>query len=153
METLRDVLIAADEIDRYFDGRAPVTLWRSKRADPREHLFGLVEQPVVRPGGKVRPADIKIETGPDGQDWVRIRYYPRGISTFDKRAVFKGNQWEYYRIEAGTVLPEGLAIVRDGYNRVYEATHYTIAPAWDMPLNQFKALLRAFAHHLIREAA
>lgn len=153
METLRDVLIATNEIDRYFNGRAPVTLWRAKRADPREYLFSLVEQPIVRPGGNVRPADIKIEPGADGQEWVRARYYPRGISTFDKRGVFKGNQWEYYRIEAGTALPPGLAIVRDGYNRAYGATHYTIAPEWDMPLNQFKALLRELARHLIREVA
>lgn len=153
METLRDVLIAADEIDRYFGGRAPVTLWRAKRVDPKTHLFSLIEEPITRPGGKVRPADIKIEMGPDGQEWVRARYYPGGISTFDKRDIFKGNQWEYYRIEAGTVLPPGLAIVRDGYNRTYGATHYTIAPDRDMPLSLFKALLHELAHHLIREAA
>jgi hypothetical protein len=146
-------LIAADEIDRYFGGRAPVTLWRAKRADPREHMFSLVEQPIVRPGGKLRPADIKIEIGPDGQEWVWARYYPGGISTFDKRNVFKGYQWEYYRIEAGTVMPPGLAIVRDGYNRAYGATHYTIAPDWDMPLSQFKGLLSELARHMIREVA
>lgn len=65
METLRDVLIAADEIDRYFGSRAQVTLWRAKRVGPTTHLFSLIEQPVTRPGGKVRPADITIEMGPE----------------------------------------------------------------------------------------
>lgn len=151
METLRDVLLAADEIDRYFGGRAPVTLWRAMRSDPDAYLFSLIEQPIVRPGGKVRPADIKIEMGPDGKEWVRARYYPGGISTFDKRDIFKGHKWDYYRIEAGTVLPPGLAIVRDGFNRTYGATHYTIAPDHDMLLAVFKAHLYELASHLIRE--
>jgi hypothetical protein len=91
--------------------------------------------------------------GPDGQKWVRVESSPRGASTFDQPRVFKGNQWVYYRIEAGTELPSGLAVVRDKFNRNYGARHYTIAPAWDMPLETFKLLLQKLANKLTREVA
>ena len=89
MKLLRDVLIEAGELDRYFEGKAPVTLWRAKRRGPSD-LFELVEAPVVRAGGVPRPADITITQGTDGQDWVRVQSRPRGISTFDKPNLFKG---------------------------------------------------------------
>ncbi len=53
----------------------------------------------------------------------------------------------------GAVLPVGLAIVRDEFNSNFEATHYTIAPAYDMPLEQFKGLLVQLLKHVIKEAA
>ena len=84
---------------------------------------------------------------------IRVGPSPRGASTFDKPRVFKGNQWIYYRIDAGTELPHGLAIVRDNFNRNYGARHYTIAPAWDMPLEAFKLLLQQLATKLTREVA
>lgn len=67
---------------------------------------------------------------------------PRGISTFDKPRTFKGTSWDYYRLEAGTELPIGLALARDGYNRNYGALHYTIATACDMPLDHFNRSLK-----------
>lgn len=151
MRLLRDVLIEAGELDRYFEGRAPVTLWRAKKKDS-EHAFDLVEAPFQTRNGP-RPADITIEPGPDGQPWVRVQPSPRGASTFDKANVFKGSSWEYYRIEAGTTLPDGIAIVKDNYNPRFQATHYTIAPAFDMPLERFRALLRLLASNLVREVA
>jgi len=153
MKVLRDVLIQAGQIDKYFDGHAPVTLWRAKRKDAPGEVFDVVEKPLYRPGGIPRPADIRVEQRKDGTKWVRVEYFPRGVSTFDAPHTFKGSSWEYYRIEAGTELPDGLAIVKDGYNRTYGANHYTIAPAWDMPLDHFKSLLRQLATKLIREAA
>lgn len=51
------------------------------------------------------------------------------------------------------LLPDGLAIVRDNYNPRFDATHYTIAPAFDMPLERFRALLRLLASNLIWEVA
>lgn len=65
----------------------------------------------------------------------------------------QGQLVEYYRIPKGTQLPVGLAIVRDRFNPRLNATHYTIAPAHDMPLDQFKRLLDQLAILLIREAA
>jgi len=50
------------------------------------------------------------------------------------------------------VLPRGLAIVKDSYNDTVMARHYTIAPAYDMPLSQFKQLLSKFASSVIKEA-
>lgn len=149
MKLLRDVLIEAGELDRYFEGRAPVTLWRAKKKQA-ERVFDLVESELVTPRGP-RPADITIEDGADGEKWVRVKPSPRGVSTFDKPNVFKGTSWEYYRIEAGTEFPLGLAIVRDNYNARFQATHYTIAPAFDMPLSRFRMLLQLLARSLVRE--
>lgn len=101
--------------------------------------------------GGPRPPDITIEDGENGEKWVRVKPSPRGASTFDKPNVFKGSGWEYYRIQAGTLLPVGLAIVRDHYNPRFQAVHYTIAPAYDMPLDAFKRLLQELAKGLIRE--
>lgn len=152
VQALKDVLIEAGEIDRYFDGHAPVPLWRARKKDATTGIFELVEKEVVREGRRPRPADITIKPV-DGEDWVFVKNFPRGLSTFDKPRVFRGRSWEYYRIEAGTELPHGLAIVRDGYNRAYGAHHYTIAPAWDMKLADFKKLLTILAKSLIKEAA
>jgi hypothetical protein len=152
MQVLRDVLIEAGEIDRYFEGVAPVTLWRAKRRD-QENVFALITQPLTTSGGANRPAEIQVAPGADGTPWVYVQSAPRGISTFDKGSVFKGRHWEHYRIEKGTELPMGLAIVRDRFSLRFGAIHYTIAPDRDMPLDQFKSLLRVLATRLIREVA
>ena len=152
MQVLRDVLIAAGELDKYFEGVAPVTLWRAKKRG-QEDVFSLIEEPMTSSGGIPRPADVTIDPGPDGTSWVRVQHRPRGISTFDKTNIFKGQHWEYYRIEKGTELPTGLAIVKDSFNPRFGAFHYTIAPARDMPLEQFKSLLRVLSSRLIREVA
>lgn len=135
-ELLKDVLIELGCIERYFGNRAPVNLWRAKKVKaPIQELFTLVESEVIRPRGAPRQPDITIEN-----DWVKVRNRPRGISTFDKPDTFKG-KWEYFKIPAGTVLPEGLAIVKDSYNKAFGATHYTIAPDYDMSLTLFKKKL------------
>jgi len=139
IEALRDILLEVGEIDRYFEGRVPVNLWRAKKIRDVGALFEIVEQEVVRPRGAPRKPDITIENG-----WVRVRNRPRGLSTFDQPNIFKGS-WAYYKIPKGTILPTGLAIVRDQYNHTYGATHYTIAPAHDMPLFQFKKKLEELA--------
>jgi hypothetical protein len=150
-EVLRDIFIAAGDVDRYYEA-APVNLWRARRTKPAGTVFGLIEEDTVLSNGQIRPADITVEMQ-DGVKWVRCRPSPRGLSTFDAANVFKGNSWEYYRIPKGTRLPVGLAIVKDRFNPRLNATHYTIAPAHDMPLDQFKRLLDQLAILLIREAA
>jgi hypothetical protein len=151
-DILKDVFIRADEIDRYFTGVTPVNLWRASRVGEPGPIFGLVEEGIDRPGGQFRPADITIEIVQGGK-WVRCVPSPRGISTFDRPDTFRGKTWLYYKIPAGTKIPYGLAIIKDGYNGRLSATHYTIAPAWDMPLDHFKALLNALAHSTILEVA
>jgi len=76
---------------------------------------------------------------------------PQGLSTFDAPKTFSGTSWYYYKIPKGTVLPLGLAIVKDKYNSRLGATHYTIAPAWDMRLNDFKKLLNRLASAIKRD--
>jgi len=151
IEVLRDILIAAGDLDRYYEA-APVNLWRARRTRPAGTTFGLVESETILSNGKVREADITIEVRA-GVKWVLCGPSPRGISTFDAPSLFKGPSWEYYRIPKGTKLPNGLAIVKDRFNSRLNATHYTIAPAYDMQLDQFKTLLDQLALLLVREAA
>jgi hypothetical protein len=137
-EILKDILISAGDIDRYFE-QSPVNLWRAKRTTDKGSLFGLVEED-------------KVFSEKNGVKWVSCRPSPRGISTFDKPNTFKGNSWEYYKIPEGTTLPSGLAIVKDKFNSRISATHYTIAPAYDMPLSLFRSLLNDLAANVVREA-
>ena len=150
-ELLKDILIEAGEIDKYYED-TPVNLWRAKKKNDKCSLFGMVEEDKILSNGKLRPADITIEDR-HGMKWVCCKPSPRGISTFDKPYTFKGASWEYYKIPMGTKLPGGLAIVKDNFNRRMTATHYTIAPAYDMPLKQFKSLLNQLALLVKKEVA
>ena len=152
MKNLKDILIDAGELDKYFDTTIPVNLWRAKNLNSKDFIFSLVEEKVIRSNGKIRPSDITIYKKGD-IDWVSIQERLRGISTFDKPNVFKRGKWNYYKIPAGTCIPNGLAIVEDGYNVALGAKHYTIAPAFDMPLSNFKHLLNDLAKVLIKESA
>jgi len=149
---LKDVYLAKGQLDRYFEGRVPVHLWRALNAKRGGALFDFVEEPMTLSNGRRRPADIEI-TKRGGTKWVSVLNAPRGVSTFDKPGVPTGKDWSYYRISAGTVLPEGLAVVRDSFNSNFDAFHYTIAPAFDMPLEQFKLLLNELAKNAVKEAA
>lgn len=149
---LRDLLLQCGQIDRYYEGRVPVHLWRALNRKKNHAIFELIEQPFILGNGRPRPADINVIQR-HGEKWVTIRQRPRGLSTFDQPGVPSGNDWSYYRIPAGTPLPFGLAIVRDEFNTRFGATHYTIAPAMDMPLSRFKRLLNELASSAIKEVA
>ncbi|MET1257463.1 hypothetical protein [Aliikangiella maris] len=152
MKSLKDLLIDTNELEKYFDTRVPVNLWCAKNLSSKDFIFSMVEEKIVRNNGKVRPADITIYKK-NGIDWVSVQERPRGISTFDKPNVFKRGKWEYYKIPAGTDIPHGLAVVEDGYNIALGAKHYTIAPAFDMPLLNFKQLLNRLAAVLVKVSA
>ena len=145
--TLKDVFISMGELERYFDGEVPINLWRGLNIKRNMALFDLVEKPYKMSNGKVRKPDLTIENG-----WVRVKHWPRGISTFDQPGVPKGKDWVHYKIPAGTTLPKGLAIVKDSYNETFMATHYTIAPAYDMPIETFRLLLKNFSAEIVRLA-
>lgn len=149
---LKDVLIQAGKIDKYFEGAVPANLWRAKNRKSSGAVFDFIEENTVLSNGRPRQADIKIESR-NGVKWVSVKQQPRGISTFDKAGLPKGKDWDYYRIPKGTELPIGLAIVKDQFNTKFQSTHYTIAPAYDMPLAQFKSLLGVLAQRIIKEAA
>jgi hypothetical protein len=147
-EILKDVLIETGEIDRFYGDTAPVNLWRARNLQKKgERLFEIVEEEIIRPGG-VRPADVTIEDG-----IVKVRNQPRGVSLFDKPDLFKRGRWEYYKLAKGTKLPAGLVIVKDKFNKAIGVTHYTIAPAHDMPIETFRSLLNILAVKLQRGAA
>ncbi len=154
METklLKDLLLQQGMVDRYFEGHVPTHLWRALNNKKPASLFAMVEEPFMLSNGRPRPADVRIFDN-NGQKWVSVSDRPRGISTFDAPGVPEGKDWSYYRIPAGTVLPAGLAVVRDEYNTRFSATHYTIAPAHDMPLTMFKLLLNQLATSAIRDVA
>ena len=145
--TLKNIFISMDELERYYEGSVPVNLWRGLNVKRSSGLFDLIQTPFKMSNGRVRKPDITIENG-----WVRVKHWPRGISTFDKPGIPQGKDWVHYKIPAGAKLPRGLAIVKDSYNDTVMATHYTIAPAYDMPLSQFKLLLNKFASSVIKEA-
>jgi hypothetical protein len=149
---LKDLLVGKNQIDKIFEKSAPVNLWRALNVNTSKHPFDFVEQPFILSNGRPRQADITIEVF-RGQEWVRIKERPRGLSTFDRPGIASGKNWQYYKIPKGTRLPYGLAIVRDEYNTYFDANHYTIAPAFDMPLVRFKLLLNQLAEALVKEAA
>lgn len=148
---LKEVLIDKGAIENYFEGRAPTNLWRALKRGSRNQAFDFIEESFVLSNGRPRAADIKIESR-GSEKWVCVKERPRGVSIFDKPGVPTGRGWDYFKIPKGTVLPEGLAIVKDQYNSKFEATHYSIAPAYDMPLSQFKSKLNTLAMSLIKEA-
>lgn len=149
---LKDIYISKGQVDRFFEGQVPVHLWRALNNKRGDALFDFFEVPTKLSNGRLRTPDITI-LNRGGTKWVSVRNAPRGISTFDKPGVPTGKDWSYYRISAGTALPHGLAIVRDAFNDRFGATHYTIAPAFDMPLDQFKRLLVELAKNAVKEAA
>jgi hypothetical protein len=129
IKVLKDILIQAGQINDYYEGRVPLDLWQALNRRKPSGLFDLVEDPFVLSSGRPRPADIQIVSRA-GIKWASVSQRPRGVSAFDKPGVPSGKDWIYYRILAGTVLPLGLAIVRDEYNSRFGATHYTITPAY-----------------------
>jgi len=151
METLHDILLDLGEFKSYFGGKVPVDLWRAQRKREQGH-------PVFRPileekqvgVGRVRLPDIATEMR-DGVRYVLCAKRPRGISTFDRPFVFPRDDWNYFRIPKGTDIPTGLAIVKDFFNSAYGATHYTIAPAYDMPEANFISLLDILARNATLE--
>jgi len=149
---LRDVLIGRSQFDRYFDGVTPVNLWRAINRTKPGPAFAFVEEAILLSNGRPRPADIAIVSR-DGEKWVLVKDRPRGISTFDSPGFPAGRDWQYLLIPKGTNLPYGLAVVKDEFNSRAGATHYTIAPAFDMPLTRFKLLLDQLLQDILRKVA
>lgn len=159
MSVLKDVLISTNKLENYFSDCVPVNLWRAmkrqksgmQRTAPQQ-VFHFIEEDCMLSNGRARPADIKIELR-NGCKWVSVKDRPRGVSTFDKAGAPPGDGWIYLLIPQGTILPPGLAIVKDEFNSRFGATHYTIAPTHDMPLAEFKNLLELLALTILKEVA
>ncbi|MFZ4964985.1 hypothetical protein ACL9RJ_12015 [Pseudomonas sp. Mn2068] len=147
----RTILVPKDQVDRFFFGEIPTNLWRALRSDSPLPLLAPVEKGYMMDNRQYRRPDITVETV-ENKEWVIIHpTKPEGTSTFDRSQTFKGKRWDYYRLPEGTKIPDGLVIVKDGYNESFEATHYTIAPVRSMLLSTYKRLLADLAQSAIKE--
>ncbi len=91
--------------------------------------------------------DSKTPTGkPSEIRWVKGGI-SGGISLFDDIATapISGKYW--YKIPKDVDVPDGLGVC-DSHARAGQATHYTIFPSVDMPLDNFKLLLRQIAENV-----
>ena len=75
----------------------------------------------------------------------------RGVSVFDKKNTALKN-FDWFKMPAGTVIPEGLAVTRDAsYTVSAKPIHYTVAPKDDMTLSLFLQQLRSMAAKTIQD--
>ena len=109
-------------------------------------LGGVQNEKPISKMDHVRPRDIRnIEFTRNGATWLHAG--PQGgISLFDdiKTAPIKGNNWFKIPKDSpeNSKLPPGLALYK-GTEKKGIATHYTIYPTVEMPLDNFKLLLRS----------
>ncbi|KPJ92107.1 MAG: hypothetical protein AMJ53_10030 [Gammaproteobacteria bacterium SG8_11] len=90
--------------------------------------------------------DSKVPTGTPGEvRWVKGGPLG-GISLFDDVATapISGRFW--YKIPENVTLPDGLGLY-DSRKKPGKATHYTIFPTHDMPLDDFIVLLKELARN------
>jgi len=84
-----------------------------------------------------RPPRPSIDIAVD-EDLVKPTQPPTGASTFAdiQYAPLTGH---YYRIDKGTLLPVGLAVIADGKDvgGLHSHTHHTIYPCHEMPFPEF----------------
>jgi len=63
---LKDILISADELDRFYENAVPINLWRGIHIKNNCALFDLVEEPYILSNGKPRGADFTIKKNEKG---------------------------------------------------------------------------------------
>jgi hypothetical protein len=92
----------------------------------------------------VRPQDVDFmdENLPNGEV-VRMVHPRGGISTFDGVNPRLPGKW--WRIPAGTMLPDSIRIVRDQHVPGTQLTHYSLRPARYMTLLEFVGGLQNLA--------
>ena len=75
----------------------------------------------------------------------------RGVSVFDKKNTALKN-FDWFKMPAGTVIPEGLAVTRDAsYTVSAKPIHDAVAPKDDMTLSLFLQQLRSMAAKTIQD--
>lgn len=149
-------MIEKGQLDRVYKYKTDenIALWRSLRTDVvvDSPLFPDFYKRETRPG-KFRLPDVTIKkignieyVFPKAyQDKPNDIWRVEGTSLFDVSHTMRGDKWVYFEIPAGTDIPKDLLVIMDDYNKEYKATHYTIAPAHLMTLDEFKKILRQFA--------
>src|SRR3954452_21174752 len=114
MKTIESLLISRGELDRIYTGSVRLWLWRALRrqvtvANP---LYPDFTPRQVR--GILRAPDVETKVIA-GTEHVVARF-GQGTSLFDREGVFGAANWTYFEIPAGTEIPVGLIITRDGFN-------------------------------------
>lgn len=68
METkvLKEILLEQGEIDRYYEGQVPTSLWRALNHQRGMALFELIEEPFImsngRPALRISPSSLVIRS-------------------------------------------------------------------------------------------
>lgn len=142
-------------LHRYFDKTVPRDLFRGQsRTEARQGLPVLYPNPgFVRKDGSVRLPDVQVVER-DGKRIVvgcrSVHGDYRGVSTFDrKNPALPGFRW--FRLAAGTDIPQALAITQDSEFKD-RANHHTIAPKDDMTLELFLVWLNALGSTMTEDA-
>lgn len=158
-DELKKIYAKEGKAGRYFDGETPCELFRGQHPDSlkrQEFILephrGFVKVNPATGERRERKADVAI-VNRDGREVVlgcRVTSGDfRGLSTFDKPVTwFDKPKWYNFSIPKGTKLPDSLAVVRDKFDYNKDATHYTIAPKDDMPLDLFIQSLKVIAEQM-----
>ncbi|WP_445354876.1 hypothetical protein ACJJI5_18395 [Microbulbifer sp. EKSA008] len=145
-----EFFIKKRELGELFDSEfnLDVNLWRGqRRADRGSPVLYPILKSFRLSNGKIRNPDIDTYWS-NGEWWVDCT--SGGVSLFDVLGV-PVSRWDYYRLSPNILIPHGLVITKDSYNRSYEATHYSIRPHWDMPVAKFCLLLDELTKEIIFE--
>ena len=149
-ETVFNLAVAADHNYHVVTGGGqPILVHNTtdESCTPEDlYAFGNASQPR-----KARPSDFEVD---DVDDIVGGGLAPsspsddvKGASTFisPQNAAEVGLTGQYHRLEAGSTLPDGLAVHADGAdvggNRAWG--HRTIYPTREMPLSKFNDLFES----------
>jgi hypothetical protein len=130
METIENFFIANfTSIALYRSGNATGPRLNQVRIPPKEGTI-----------------DIEIyEKEVNGEKMIYVDSTSGGISTFDAPLPSQNKKVRWWKIPAGTIIPHGLIITKDHSIESINITHYTIRPLNDMPLTEYKKLLRILA--------
>lgn len=155
-DELKKLYAKEGKADRYFEGSTPCVLYRAQsRNDFKKDVFimqphpGYVKKDANGKAIRTRLPDVNIEDRDGKQVVLGCRTTAgdyRGLSLFDAKVTWLGPAWINYVIPAGTEVPPSLVITKDHFIRQYGATHYTIAPKDDMPLELFIQTLKVIAN-------
>ena len=145
---LRDLLISKGPLEKYFEGHVPSNLWRTFCVESNDAVVDTAEQGYVLSNGRPRPANIEV-TQKNGVKWLSINDRPTTVSPFINAGRAPSKEAGYYKLPKGSVIPAGLAIVEDQFDSRFSSPQFSIAPAFDMSLEQFRILLRSLEPRVI----
>lgn len=149
MRTLEGILISQKSLAVYFRSRTGIDLWRAFRTDEEPKANPLHPDLDERklPNGKVRDPDLETVQSRIGR-FVRAKI-GMGCSLMDIPNGFGHQNWKYFFIPNGTIIPPRLIITRDWRMRKQDCWHYSISPNYTMPEHHFLTALNELAANAI----